>query len=81
MNLDNFCACFQHGDACKGSSSFRAIALNSSYSLHRHIFDTFMFAQVTAENQLFFLLTFTLRGVSNKPCILPILVFRDFLGF
>ena len=22
MNSDNFCACFHHGDACKGSSSF-----------------------------------------------------------
>ena len=35
--LRQFCACFQHGDACKGSSSFRAFALNSSDSLHRNI--------------------------------------------
>ena len=35
--LRQFCASFQHGDDCKGSSSFRVIALNSSDSLNRHI--------------------------------------------
>ena len=77
--LRQFCACFQHGDACKGSSSFRAIALNSSDSLHRNVLILCLHHKQLKIS--FFFTDFYFAGggggagvVSNMPCLLPILV-------
>ena len=63
MNLDSFCTCFQQAGLFRN----HIVGFPTKwliYSLHHK----------QLKISLFFLLTFTLRGVSNKPCLLPILV-------